>query len=580
MSNPMPNLLDSTYLTPVRVPDNVASLLKSAGGKHELSHKLAMVAPFNVEEFREPFASSAATLFRMVRTGRAPKAWLNDLDPGITNHWTQVRDNPAALMRELHSLLDRFGMGNREMFDLACQMVDSDNRSEAAAGFYVRNHLSMSGTNGKSSFNPSYPRLGRGIKPFHINYIPQFSAWLQGVKITKLDYREVLEEPGKDVMCFLDPPYGGVGKTMYPFGNADLEQLAQHVRASRHSCLVTVDDSPANRVRFADMHPIARTYASSMGDHHEAAELLCANYTTPLYAVHARSIGVMVEPTTVPTADAIATVPSIENTSPAANENTPSKPTKPKTTTVPTPVVTPANDAEPVVATPTRKVLNKDVRRQQVCSMFISTGGDKKNPEWYTPPWLLKHFYAANDNRAFDIDPCSPCYGDDAPVWANQHYTEADNGLEQEWHGRIWLNPPYHSLTPWLKKAADSVWCRHMPNAPTSESAKRDEPLCETVVGIIPARTHARYWRKFVADHAAVFFVSGKIAFLKGVDGKGVEVTTRMPGGLAIIIWGNHKPFSDYLRQLPKSVIDIYERSEPTIPDHPVRYWAGRQEVA
>ncbi|EME67535.1 site-specific DNA methylase, partial [Paramagnetospirillum caucaseum] len=231
------------------------------------------------------------------------------------------------------------------------------------------------------------------------------------------------------------------------------------------------------------------------------------------------------------------------------------------------------NDNEPVANTAANATLM--TRRQQVRTMFTSKGGEEKNPEWYTPPWLINHFYAANDNQPFDLDPCSPCVGDAAPVSALQHFTVADDGLAQDWRGRVWLNPPYHSLGRWLEKAADSVWCRHMPNAPTTASAEREKPLCEAVVGIIPVRTHTRYWRKFVADHARVFFVSGKIGFLKGVGGKGVEVTTRLPEGLAIVIWGNHKPFSDYLGRLPASVIDIYERSAPTIPDHPVRYWSA-----
>lgn len=180
----------------------------------------------------------------------------------------------------------------------------------------------------------------------------------------------------------------------------------------------------------------------------------------------------------------------------------------------------------------------------------------------------------------FDLDPCSPCKGANAPVWARQHFTLADDGLAQEWHGRVWLNPPYHSLGPWLQKAADAVWCRHMPNAPTWESAERDKPLCETVVGIIPARTHRRYWRAFVADHARVFFVTGKLAFLKGDGGKGIEVSSRLPEGLAIVVWGNHTPFTDCLRRLPKSKIDIYERSAPTTPDHPVRYWNAIEKEA
>ena len=42
----------------------------------------------------------------------------------------------------------------------------------------------------------------------------------------------------------------------------------------------------------------------------------------------------------------------------------------------------------------------------------------------------------------FDLDPAS---SDEAQehVEAIGYFTEKDSGLEHEWHGRIWLNPPY-----------------------------------------------------------------------------------------------------------------------------------------
>lgn len=535
--------------TVVPVPESMSSMIKSPGGKHRTASDLVNLAPFNVKEYREPFAGSAAVGFRMVRTGRATDIWLNDLDSGIANQWTVVRDDPAGLMRVLHSLIEQFGAASQELFDLAVQMVESDDRAEAAAGFYVRNHLSMFGTNGMSRFAPSIERDGRGLKPVHINYIPQFSAWLQGARITNLDYREVLDAPGSGVMCFLDPPYAKVSKRMYTCGELDLEELARHVRNSGHSCLVTVDDSPENRVAFSDMNPICRTYTSNMGKFHEAAELICANYTTPLYAFHARKIGVEIEQAAQvirSNNDVVSVVTSLASL--ASNDDSPA--------------------GEPS---------NKEWKAR---TLFITKANQKKNCEWYTPPSLLSQIYAANDNQPFDIDPCSPCKGENAPVWARQHFTQAEDGLAQNWHGRVWLNPPYHSLRHWVEKAADAVWCRHMPDAPTEASAVRDQPLCETVVGIIPVRTHTSYWRKFVSEHACVFFIAGKVGFLKGIDGKGVEVQTRMPEGLAFVIWGNHRPFSNYLRSLPKSVIDVYERSGPVIHDHPVRYWDSMKKVA
>lgn len=52
----------------------------------------------------------------------------------------------------------------------------------------------------------------------------------------------------------------------------------------------------------------------------------------------------------------------------------------------------------------------------------------------------------------FDLDPASP--GGDVAPWipARHHYTSA--GLEQEWSGFIWLNPPYGRdiLPGWIDK--------------------------------------------------------------------------------------------------------------------------------
>ena len=60
-----------------------------------------------------------------------------------------------------------------------------------------------------------------------------------------------------------------------------------------------------------------------------------------------------------------------------------------------------------------------------------STGKD----EWLTPPEIVKSL------GEFDLDPCSPI---ERP-WdtAKNHFTINDNGLIQNWFGRVWCNPPY-----------------------------------------------------------------------------------------------------------------------------------------
>ena len=68
---------------------------------------------------------------------------------------------------------------------------------------------------------------------------------------------------------------------------------------------------------------------------------------------------------------------------------------------------------------------------------------------WLTPPHILGAL------GEFDIDPCA------APSprpWdtANRHIELPEDGLATQWHGRVWLNPPYGRETDqWLDTLAD-----------------------------------------------------------------------------------------------------------------------------
>ena len=51
----------------------------------------------------------------------------------------------------------------------------------------------------------------------------------------------------------------------------------------------------------------------------------------------------------------------------------------------------------------------------------------------------------------FDIDVAAPVQG--IPwIPAKRWFSQADDGLAQDWQGLVWMNPPFSETTPWARK--------------------------------------------------------------------------------------------------------------------------------
>jgi hypothetical protein len=111
--------------------------------------------------------------------------------------------------------------------------------------------------------------------------------------------------------------------------------------------------------------------------------------------------------------------------------------------------------------------------------------------EWITPREIIQAL------GPFDLDPCSP--GDRRP-WdtAARHLSIEDNGLAQQWDGRVWLNPPYSGAAAWLERLA----------------------FHGVGTALIFARTETAAWHEHVWPHAAgLLFLRGRLTF-HHVDGR------------------------------------------------------------
>lgn len=70
--------------------------------------------------------------------------------------------------------------------------------------------------------------------------------------------------------------------------------------------------------------------------------------------------------------------------------------------------------------------------------------------EWYTPKEYLEAVRNVIGNVT--LDPASSEMANET-VCADEYFTKSDNGLEQEWYGNVFLNPPYGGMSgPFVEK--------------------------------------------------------------------------------------------------------------------------------
>ena len=89
------------------------------------------------------------------------------------------------------------------------------------------------------------------------------------------------------------------------------------------------------------------------------------------------------------------------------------------------------------------------------------TSGDV---EYYTPPFIIAA--ALLVLGTIDLDPASSAAANQR-VKATQIFTEADDGLAQEWNGKVWMNHPFSKKgnAKWISKLEQEFESGHVQEA-------------------------------------------------------------------------------------------------------------------
>lgn len=91
------------------------------------------------------------------------------------------------------------------------------------------------------------------------------------------------------------------------------------------------------------------------------------------------------------------------------------------------------------------------------------TQGTGEN-EWYTP---IEYIEAAREVMGgIDLDPATSPDAQER-IKAGSFFTRDDDGLRRDWHGRVWLNPPFAqpAIHHFAQKMADEVKAGHVSQA-------------------------------------------------------------------------------------------------------------------
>ena len=128
--------------------------------------------------------------------------------------------------------------------------------------------------------------------------------------------------------------------------------------------------------------------------------------------------------------------------------------------------------------------------------------------EWATPADL---FDELDREFGFTLDVCADDWNHKTPIY----YDKDTNGLEQDWHGVCFMNPPYgRQIGAWMRKAYESSICGGG----------------ATVVCLVPARTDTAWWHDYAAK-GEVRFLRGRIKF---VARQGVRDAAPFPSAIVI----------------------------------------------
>lgn len=145
------------------------------------------------------------------------------------------------------------------------------------------------------------------------------------------------------------------------------------------------------------------------------------------------------------------------------------------------------------------------------------------NNEWYTPEEYIN--IARRVMGSIDCDPASSDFANKT-VKAATYYTEQNNGLNKDWLGNVWLNPPYAQplITLFTEKLIQEINAGHIKQA------------CV----LVNNATETNWFQTMAIKAQVICFIKGRIKYL---DSTGIPANTPLQGQCMLYFGSNVEAF-------------------------------------
>jgi len=261
---------------------NILLPFRYAGGKYYAIRLLqAFWKDVEHDEYREPLAGGASVFFAKQKV---KFNWLNDIDPNLMTTYKVMAD--PVLRFKLVEMLSKEEASPERHEEVSA--LSPKNELEIAFKYYYLNRTSFSGKMRAPAWGY---RPKRSLPPnrWHERIIP-CGKRLEGVKLTNLDFSEVIEVPalGERVLMYIDPPYYHTRQEnhyAFPFSLTDHERLARLLQRTGFKFFLSYDDCREVRdlYKWANIHEIKFFYRidnsrNNLGKRKKGCELVITNY--------------------------------------------------------------------------------------------------------------------------------------------------------------------------------------------------------------------------------------------------------------------------------------------------------------